>query len=671
MARRTSGNYGSNGLRTDGTSFNVGNQLGDRPSIRLFSQYNSGSAMAAILSGQGGPDPEAEQGQERPARSNVPPERAEGNWWSPPAKTAPAEPEPACRFPLRGAPAAKPSLAERPAFQLPLPPRAPAAEVVTHRPTAPASIDGSEAAIADVSSGLASVSLALGGRGLARASLSGPSTVAGRPFAPNIANPKPTANASCGAPALAWAPRSFAPPAAGAAGAGAAPDSRELNELFVARLSRLRAQPSLLIPLLDLRIASLDGSTQTLADGTRLRTVEGAAALHEAKGFALAQAPVGPLVCSLGLRRAAADLAEDLGETGRTDTTASDGSEAGERVARYGTWRRARATVLYCGSLGRPPRATAAAGAQADGSAAPPGSAPLAQRFEASALDDALVSLVVDDGDAARSHRTLLFSPSYSYAGCAAAAHKKYGHVLVLELAGEYMDDHVAISLRERTEKYRLAGGELTAAARAAGAASEKDDLQQQRPRPQLAPLPQAPPSGAAPASKELTKMPHIGTDFCVGCGLPILGGRVVVLPASTEPTSGHADGLGHQRQMHDRCFTCARCKCALAERPYRKDRPAGSAPEPGKPDSVKDFVCEPCWEEHHAPRCAACALPVSDTILGALNKSWHPACFACGECRTALGDDQKFFEGRDGGPVCETCANVQRGIHAARSPAR
>jgi len=46
------GNYGSNGLRTDGTSFNVGNKLGAKPSIRLFSQYSSGSAMDAILSQQ-------------------------------------------------------------------------------------------------------------------------------------------------------------------------------------------------------------------------------------------------------------------------------------------------------------------------------------------------------------------------------------------------------------------------------------------------------------------------------------------------------------------------------------------------------------------------------------------------------------------------------------------
>jgi len=48
-AKRQAGQYGSNGLRTDGTSFNVGNKLGERPSIRLFSEYNQGRAMEAIL----------------------------------------------------------------------------------------------------------------------------------------------------------------------------------------------------------------------------------------------------------------------------------------------------------------------------------------------------------------------------------------------------------------------------------------------------------------------------------------------------------------------------------------------------------------------------------------------------------------------------------------------
>jgi hypothetical protein len=44
--------YGSNALRADGTSFNVGNVLGDKPSIKLFSgEYNTGSEMQKVLTG--------------------------------------------------------------------------------------------------------------------------------------------------------------------------------------------------------------------------------------------------------------------------------------------------------------------------------------------------------------------------------------------------------------------------------------------------------------------------------------------------------------------------------------------------------------------------------------------------------------------------------------------
>eukprot|EP00163_Fabomonas_tropica_P031173 TRINITY_DN731_c0_g1_i5.p2 TRINITY_DN731_c0_g1~~TRINITY_DN731_c0_g1_i5.p2 ORF type:complete len:107 (+),score=23.46 TRINITY_DN731_c0_g1_i5:89-409(+) len=43
----------SNGARTDGTSMNVGLELNDRPSIRLFTQYSSGDAMKALLTDEG------------------------------------------------------------------------------------------------------------------------------------------------------------------------------------------------------------------------------------------------------------------------------------------------------------------------------------------------------------------------------------------------------------------------------------------------------------------------------------------------------------------------------------------------------------------------------------------------------------------------------------------
>lgn len=43
----------SNGHNSDGSMMNVNNRLGSRPSIKLFSQYNTGSAMSSLLYGSG------------------------------------------------------------------------------------------------------------------------------------------------------------------------------------------------------------------------------------------------------------------------------------------------------------------------------------------------------------------------------------------------------------------------------------------------------------------------------------------------------------------------------------------------------------------------------------------------------------------------------------------
>eukprot|EP00941_MAST-03F_sp_MAST-3F-sp1_P005091 g5091.t1 len=49
--RRLAGQYGSAGLRSDGSTCNVGNKLGDRPSIKLFPKYSSGDQMKYMLFG--------------------------------------------------------------------------------------------------------------------------------------------------------------------------------------------------------------------------------------------------------------------------------------------------------------------------------------------------------------------------------------------------------------------------------------------------------------------------------------------------------------------------------------------------------------------------------------------------------------------------------------------
>lgn len=63
--------YSSNGINSDGSLMNVGNKLGSRPSIKLYPQYSSGSAMAALLSDDGmGIGPASTTSRKSPANSS-------------------------------------------------------------------------------------------------------------------------------------------------------------------------------------------------------------------------------------------------------------------------------------------------------------------------------------------------------------------------------------------------------------------------------------------------------------------------------------------------------------------------------------------------------------------------------------------------------------------------
>ena len=47
--KNTPGQYGSNGVNSDGSLMNLNNKLGEKPSIKLFPKYNSGNTMKNLL----------------------------------------------------------------------------------------------------------------------------------------------------------------------------------------------------------------------------------------------------------------------------------------------------------------------------------------------------------------------------------------------------------------------------------------------------------------------------------------------------------------------------------------------------------------------------------------------------------------------------------------------
>ena len=89
----------------------------------------------------------------------------------------------------------------------------------------------------------------------------------------------------------------------------------------------------------------------------------------------------------------------DMGETGMTGHTSSDGSSFGTRLRQFGTWSGIAENCSYAVSE------------------------PLA----------IILQLLIDDGVPSLGHRRTMLNSSYSYVGVAVREHKLYGHNAVLD----------------------------------------------------------------------------------------------------------------------------------------------------------------------------------------------------------------------------------------------
>ncbi|ELU02922.1 hypothetical protein CAPTEDRAFT_105097, partial [Capitella teleta] len=95
---------------------------------------------------------------------------------------------------------------------------------------------------------------------------------------------------------------------------------------------------------------------------------------------------------------------------------------------------------------------------------------------------------------------------------------------------------------------------------------------------------------------------------MCAKCGLSIMG-------ESTGCTA--LDQL-----FHIQCFTCVSCDACLRGQPF-------FAME-GKP------YCEACYL-NTLEKCSVCSKPITDRVLRATGKPYHPACFTCVVCGKSL----------------------------------
>ncbi|KAL4223440.1 Transforming growth factor beta-1-induced transcript 1 protein [Mactra antiquata] len=118
-------------------------------------------------------------------------------------------------------------------------------------------------------------------------------------------------------------------------------------------------------------------------------------------------------------------------------------------------------------------------------------------------------------------------------------------------------------------------------------------------------------------------------------------------------PRCGYCNG-----PIVDKCVTALNCTwhpehffCAQCGRPFGEE---GFHEKDGKAYCRADFF------EMFAPKCGGCGRAIVDNYISALNRHWHPECFACWECHQPFGGSSFFdFEGL---PYCETHYHLKRG---------
>jgi len=138
---------------------------------------------------------------------------------------------------------------------------------------------------------------------------------------------------------------------------------------------------------------------------TAIATVEGIAALDECIRELMVTTPVHALSPKEGLTRAARDQTVDQARTGATGHAGSDGSTSESRISKYGQWRISHGENISYG------------------------------HSEARRI---VTALLIDDGVPSRGHRRILLEPNYMFLGVAVGPHPYYGHMCVIDFAGDY-----------------------------------------------------------------------------------------------------------------------------------------------------------------------------------------------------------------------------------------
>jgi len=125
-------------------------------------------------------------------------------------------------------------------------------------------------------------------------------------------------------------------------------------------------------------------------------------------------------------------------------------------------------------------------------------------------------------------------------------------------------------------------------------------------------------------AEDAAAKADEYDEDACAGCGEPI-----------DDDDEDAFDAL--DRTWHADCFVCEHCKKNLADEKTKAMK--------GRPFCVK------CYADLFCPVCFGCNKPITDSVLKALDTTWHKKCFVCAKCGNPITGD--FTTTPEGLPIC------------------
>jgi LIM domain len=125
--------------------------------------------------------------------------------------------------------------------------------------------------------------------------------------------------------------------------------------------------------------------------------------------------------------------------------------------------------------------------------------------------------------------------------------------------------------------------------------------------------------------------------------------------------TGTYTKALG--KNFHPQCFCCRTCRRPLLPG-ASQFRQHGGVP-----------YCNGCYAANIAPKCARCVKPIMETVVTAMEKTWHKDCLTCTICRLPLTQQFFLYADKPNEPRCSRCVTGSEetidGIRYGRSSGR